>query len=106
MDGTPKPNNGRGTYPPKQYNNSYAAGPGNPNHQYPQLAAAAAAAGQTIPTAAPAGFTGFDPTGGLQYQASYPITAATATYYPYPAATAPPPPPQAQAAPVVPPVQQ
>uniref|UniRef100_A0AAG5DP24 RNA helicase n=1 Tax=Anopheles atroparvus TaxID=41427 RepID=A0AAG5DP24_ANOAO len=106
MDGTPKPNNGRGTYPPKQYNNSYAAGPGNPNHQYPQLAAAAAAAGQTIPTAAPAGFTGFDPTGGLQYQASYPISAATATYYQYPAATAPPPPPQAQAAPVVPPVQQ
>ncbi|XP_053681366.1 uncharacterized protein LOC128732219 [Anopheles nili] len=110
MDGTMKPNNGRGAYPPKQqYNNSYAAGPGNPSHQYPQLAAAAAAvaaAGQTIPTAAPAGFTGFDPTGGLQYQASYPITAATATYYPYPAATAPPPPPQAQAAPVVPPVQQ
>uniref|UniRef100_A0A8W7P703 RNA helicase n=1 Tax=Anopheles coluzzii TaxID=1518534 RepID=A0A8W7P703_ANOCL len=108
MDGTPKPQNGRGTYPPKQYNNSYAAGPANPSHQYPQLAAAAAAAaaGQTIPTGAPAGFTGFDPTGGLQYQASYPITAATATYYPYPAATAPPPPPQAQAAPVVPPVQQ
>lgn len=106
MDGTPKPNNGRGTYPPKQYNNSYAPGPANPNHQYPQLAAAAAAAGQTIPTAAPAGFTGFDPTGGLQYQASYPLTAPTTAYYPYPAATAPPPPPQAQTAPVVPTVQQ
>ncbi|XP_052860777.1 uncharacterized protein LOC128267868 [Anopheles cruzii] len=106
MDGTPKPNNGR-SYPPKQYNNSYPGGPAAPN-QYPQLAAAAAAAaaaGQTMPTAAPAGFTSFDPTGGLQYQASYPITAATAAYYPYPAATAPPP-PQAQAAPVVPPVQQ